>query len=296
MRPMPIRHFSQLFIAALLATAGCGNATQTGPSTNKMIVATTMSTLASLVQTVAGDRATVVNLVPVGVSPEDYQPTPRDIGTLSTAKVLVENGSGLESWLHHTIESAKNPGLQILVCTDGMPVVGGNPHLWMNPQYAKTYINKIADALVKADPAGKATYEANAAAERAQLDRLDRWIAARIQTIPTAHRNMVVFHNAWLYYNARYGITTVGAIELSPGQEPSPQYIAKLIALAKANHVRAVFAEPEYSQKLAKSLASDAGITVVSNLYDDSLSASGPVHDYDSMLRFDTDTIVAALK
>ncbi|MDP9018901.1 MAG: metal ABC transporter substrate-binding protein [Candidatus Eremiobacteraeota bacterium] len=293
---MPLKFLTTLCFGTLLATVGCSSTAQSPSSSNKMVVATTMSTLASLVQTVAGDRATVANLVPVGVSPEDYQPTPRDIGTLSAAKVLIENGSGLESWLSHTIESAKNPSLQIVVCTDGMPVVGGNPHLWMNPQYAKTYIKKIAAALERADPAGKATYEANATTERAQLDRLDGWIAARMKTIPPAHRNMVVFHNAWLYYNARYGITTVGAIELSPGQEPSPQYIAKLIALAKANHVRAVFAEPEYSQKLAKSLASDAGINVVSNLYDDSLSASGPVHDYDSMLRFDTDTIVAALK
>ena len=255
-----------------------------------------MSTLASLVETVAGDRARVVNLVPVGASPEDYQPTPHDIETLRNAKVLVENGAGIETWLARTIESAKNPDLRIVVCTDGMPVKGGNPHLWMNPRYAEAYVEKIAAALSAADPANAKTYRRNAAHEKRKLDALDRWIGARIATIPAAHRNMIVFHNAWLYYNQRYGINTVGAIELSPGQEPSPQYIATLIGLAKANHVRAVFAEPEYSQKLAKSLASDAGIAVVGNLYDDSLSASGVVHDYESMLRYDTEAIVAALK
>lgn len=287
-----------LLAAAGVALAACSNATQStlGANSGKLSVITTMSTLASLTSAVAGDRATVTNLVPIGASPENYQPTPRDIGTLRAARVLIENGSGIEAWLARTIDSAKNPDLTIAVMTDGMPVLGGNPHLWMNPVYAQTYVSKIEAALTKADPAGKAVYAKNAAAERAQLKTLDAWIAARVKTLPPDHRAMIVFHNAWLYYNNRYGIQTVGAIELSPGQEPSPQYIAHLIALAKEHHVRAVFAEPEYSPKLAKALAGDAGINVVSNLYDDSLSADGKIHDYDSMLRYDTETIVDALK
>lgn len=285
-------------VAALALSAGLSACSTPNASSGdgKLLVVTTMSTLASLVESAGGDRTHVVNLVPVGASPEDYQPTPHDIETLRNAKVLVENGAGIEAWLARTIDSAKNPNLKIVVCTDGMPVKNGNPHLWMNPKYAAMYVEKIASALSQADPAGARTYWRNAAAEKRRLNALDKWIASRIATIPVSHRSMVVFHNAWLYYNARYGIKTVGAIELSPGQEPSPQYIGGLIALAKANHVRAVFAEPEYSQKLAKSLAGDAGITVVSNLYDDSLSASGEVHDYESMLRYDTEAIVAALK
>ena len=107
---------------------------------------------------------------------------------------------------------------------------------------------------------------------------------------------MIVFHNAWQYYDDRFGLETVGVVELSPGQEPSPRYIANLVQLAKDKHVRAVFAEPEYSPKLVQALAQSAGITTVQNLYDDSIAASGPVHDYLSMLRYDTDTIVHALK
>lgn len=286
-----------LLAATAYALAACSTTTQSTPARGgKLVVVTTMSTLASLATAVAGDRATVTNLVPIGASPENYQPTPRDIGTLRAARVLIENGSGIETWLAHTIESAKNPDLTVAVMTDGMPVVGGNPHLWMNPVYAQTYVSKIEAALAKADPAGKTTYAKNAAAERTRLKQLDAWIASRVNTLPPDHRAMIVFHNAWLYYNNRYGIQTVGAIELSPGQEPSPQYIGHLIALAKEHHVRAVFAEPEYSPKLAKALAGDAGINVVSNLYDDSLSADGKVHDYDSMLRYDTETIVGALK
>ena len=90
-------------------------------------------------------------------------------------------------------------------------------------------------------------------------------------------------------------LRTIGVLELSPGQEPNPNYVAHLVALAKANHVKAVFAEPEYSPKLVQALAESAGISTIQTLYDDSLGTSGPVKDYESMLRYDTQTIVRAL-
>jgi zinc transport system substrate-binding protein len=106
---------------------------------------------------------------------------------------------------------------------------------------------------------------------------------------------MIVFHNAWQYYDDRFGLRTIGVLELSPGQEPNPQYISQLITLAKANHVRAVFAEPEYSPKLVDALAESAGISTVENLYDDSLGMNPRVGTYEDMLRYDTATIVHAL-
>ena len=106
---------------------------------------------------------------------------------------------------------------------------------------------------------------------------------------------MIVFHNAWQYYDDRFGLRTVGVVELSPGQEPNPQYIAKLIGLAKSAHVRAVFAEPEYSPKLVQSLAQSAGIATIESLYDDSIGNDPRVRTYEDMLRYDTATIVRAL-
>ena len=106
---------------------------------------------------------------------------------------------------------------------------------------------------------------------------------------------MIVFHNAWQYYDDRFGLKTIGVVELSPGQEPNPQYIAQLVTLAKGEHVRAIFAEPEYSPKLVQTLAESAGIRTVENLYDDSIGTDPRVTDYASMLRFDTATIVRAL-
>jgi zinc/manganese transport system substrate-binding protein/manganese/iron transport system substrate-binding protein len=214
---------------------------------------------------------------------------------LHGAQLLVENGLGLEAWLARTIENAGNPNLRVLVASDGLPTKGGNPHLWMDPELARGYVRAIRDALAKIDPADRDLFAKNAQAYDRQLLALEREIAKQIATIPPASRTMIVFHNAWQYYDDRFGLRTLGVIELAPGQEPNPSYVADLVRLARANHVRAVFAEPEYSPKLIQTLAESAGIKTIEDLYDDSIGTNPRVHDYPSMLRYDTGVIVKAL-
>lgn len=255
----------------------------------------TISTFNSFVEAVGGSRVHVESLVPVGVSPEDYQPTPSDIERLHAAQLLVENGLGLEAWLARTIDNARNPQLHIVVLSDGLPAKGGNPHLWMDPELARGYVRAVRKALTDLDPADAKMFAANALAYDARLVALEHEIAKQIATIPPSSRNMIVFHNAWQYYDDRFGLRTLGVVELSPGQEPNPSYIVGLIRLARANHVRAVFAEPEYSPKLIQTLAESAGIRTIQNLYDDSIGNDPRVRDYITMLRYDTAVIVKAL-
>jgi len=255
-----------------------------------------MSTLASLVQMVSGDRWQVVNLVPVGASPEDYQPSPRDIEALRRAQILVENGAGIEVWLNHLLDAARNINMQVVVATQGVQLKDGNPHVWMDPVAAQEYLKKIEAALERADPEGTPYYRTRLQTAIQQLQALDAAVRSQIKTIPPGARNMIVFHNAWQYYADRYSLRVVGAIELSPGQEPSPQYLSKLVKLAKSHHVRVIFAEPEYNKKLATVLGESAGIKTVSNLYDDSLGTSPEVKDYISLITYDTNVIVNALK
>jgi ABC-type Zn uptake system ZnuABC Zn-binding protein ZnuA len=264
-------------------------------SAGRLRVLATTSTLASLTQGAMGS-ARIPSLVPIGISPEDYQPIPSDIAVLHEADLLVENGAQLESWLDQTIRNAANPRLRIVVCTDGLPVINGNPHLWMDPEYARRYVSKIRDALIAADPESAAAYRTASAAYDRQLIALTARTRAKIATIPPAHRTMIVFHNAFDYYARRFGLKVVGAIEPIPGAEPNPSHIADLIRLARSEHVQAVFAEHEYSDKLALTVASSAGGLRVAFLYDDSLGIVPAVQTYIGMIDTDTDTIVSALK
>ncbi len=299
MQSVPLKRF--VLCASLAVLTGCSKPVSVGFNNvytveSKIPVVTTISTFNSLVQGVGGDLVHVQSIVPVGASPEDYEPTPQDAVTLSQAKILVENGAGLESWLAPVLKNVPSSGLRVVVGADGLAVKNDNPHLWMDPENAKVYVSKIRDALIAVDPPHAAQYRANARAYQAKLEALNAWIGHQIQTIPPNQRYMIVFHNAWLYYNDRYGITTLGFIEANPGQDPNPQQVAHLVDLARSHHVRAIFSEPEYSKKLVEQIASGAGVHVVTDLYDDSIGTNPRVGDYISMLTYDTNVIVGALK
>jgi ABC-type Zn uptake system ZnuABC Zn-binding protein ZnuA len=297
---VPLVPVTRLLALSLILLSGCAHRSPVdsaqGDTAGKIHVATTISTLNSFVQGVGGEHVSVQNIVPVGASPETFQPAPQDVAAVADANVLVENGAGLETWLDRLLRDTGTRNLRLVVCADGLPVKNSNPHLWMDPVLAKRYVIKIRDSLIAIDPAHADDYRRNAASYDVRLDQLTKQIQAKIDTVPPSHRFMIVFHNAWQYYNDRFGITTLGFVERNPGQEPNPQQIARLIDLAKAHHVHGVFSEPEYSPKILYSIAQGAGIRVVEDLYDDSVGTDPRVANYLAMLNYDTDVIVKTLK
>ncbi len=166
----------------------------------------------------------------------------------------------------------------------------------MDPENARAYAAKIRAALVAADAPHAAAYRASAAAYDGRLAALTARTRAKLAAIPPGRRVMIVFHNAFDYYARRFGLRVVGAIEPLAGSEPNPAHVAELVRLARANHVPAVFAEHEYSDRLARTLAASAGGLKVAFLYDDSLGTAPGVASYVGLIDTDTDTIVSALK
>jgi zinc/manganese transport system substrate-binding protein/manganese/iron transport system substrate-binding protein len=295
-----------LAVALLVGVARLRPAAAQPAAQGPRVVAST-SVFADMVKQVGGDRlGSVRSIVPAGVDVEDYEPTPDDLQAVAQANLLVMNGLSLDRWVPKLVQAA-NPSIGTLVLSDGLPVLGvgssddqdiaqnGNPHFWLDPQYAKVYVGKIHDQLVSIDPDGAATYDANTAAYLGQLDELDGWIQRQVATIPVDNRKLVTFHEAYPYFAARYGFQSIGVITPSPGQDPSAGELAELVDKVKAAHVKAVFSEAQFSPKLAQTLAQEAGVQqVVTDLYNDSLG-DPPADSYIGMLRYDVSRMVQAL-
>ena len=155
---------------------------------------------------------------------------------------------------------------------------------------------KITASLAEIDPAGKATFEANAAAYSATLDALDAELKAKVTEIPPGNRKLVTFHDAFPYFADHFGFELVGVILENVGQEPTAAELAGLIDKVKAAGASAVFSEAQFNPKLSETLAREAGITkVVTTLYSDSLG-SPPADTYVGMMRWNLEEIVAALR
>lgn len=267
----------------------------------KMTVVTTLTVLADLIEQVGGDKVQVKALVPPGGEVHTYQPTPDDIRRVAQARIVFYNGAHLEEWIDETIRSAGRADLRIVVLSQGLPTIVAsgdepNPHLWLDVTNAKAYVEKIRDSLSQMDGANSAYYADRARTYLTKLDQLDDWIRTEVDKIPSARRKLVTFHDAFPYFAKRYGFSLQGVVVASPGKEPSARDLSALVQRIKRERVPAVFVEAQFSPKILEVLAHDAGIKVVSNLYNDSLSAGPEANSYIAMMKHDVAQIVEALR
>ena len=286
-----------------ILAAGCatnqpaGSANRTQGSTLRVVATTTQ--VADFAANVGGDRVQVTSLFKPNVDPHDYEASPADLDTIARADLVIENGAGLESWLHDTIESSGFHG-PVVDTSQGVRLrqVGGepDPHIWQNPRNAMAMAANIERALAAADPADAGVFRANLAAYTKQLQTLDAEVQRQIDSL--ANKKLVTNHDAFGYYIDRYGLQFVGSIipSFDTSAELSGRDIRDLVAKIKATGVRAVFSETSLPPRTAETIAREAGVKVVEGqdaLYGDSLGPPGSDGDtYLKMLRHNTVTIV----
>jgi ABC-type Zn uptake system ZnuABC Zn-binding protein ZnuA len=273
-------------------------------------VVTSNTVLADLVANVGGNTARVRALVPSGTDPHTFQPTPDAIKNLSQARVVFFNGAGLEEWWDKTIRSVKKPEVPVIELSKGLATIsmpghshgglshaeGQDPHVWLDPNLVKAYVDKIRDGLSQADTPNAGAYAERAQAYKAKLEELDGWIRAEVEKIPAARRKIVTFHNAFQYFANRYGLAVKGFVVASPGKEPSAKALAEITRRITQEQIPAVFAEADFNPKMLEALAKDTGVKVVTNLYDGSLSSGPPADTYLNMMRHNVTQMVNALR
>jgi zinc/manganese transport system substrate-binding protein len=172
-----------------------------------------------------------------------------------------------------------------------------DPHVWFNPYNVQLWALTIRDELSAADPVNAATYAANTTAYVQQLESLKSELDATLSPLPQERRVLVTDHEALGYFASSYGFTVVGLVVpgVSTAAEPSAVQIAQLIDTIRTEGVPAVFAGVTVSPQLAEQVATDAGAAFYT-LYTESLSApDGAAPTYLDFMRYNMQTIVAAL-
>lgn len=320
MRMLTLKPILALAVLAALLLPAC----QPAPAAEEggLRVLAAESFLGDIAQNVAGERVTVDVLIPAGVDPHAFEPTPRDIARIAGCDVLIINGAGLEQWLEKTLRAAggthatveASAGLASRAVGEGeeaAPAEGehadedghghedGDPHFWLDPLSVVRYVENIRDGLIQADPQGEEVYTRNAQAYIEQLQALDQWIAAQVEQVPAERRRIITNHESFGYYADRYGFTVVGTVipSTSSSASPSAQQLARLVDSIRAASAPAVFLETGSNPQLANQLARETGIKVVTGLHTHSVTgAGGEAPTYLEMMRANTRKFVDALK
>lgn len=266
--------FRYLKIAVIFLLINCIAVTASAAPQEKIKVVATLTFLEDFVRNVGGDRVEVRSLLSGLESEHTYTPKPSDIITVKEAQVLVEVGLGLEVWVKSLVRNSSNSRLVTVTTSTGVPLLRGeetdhqghdsnlgNPHIWLDPERAKSMIRHITEALSKIDPEGRKYYLSNQAAYFKKIDMMRKNIQTWLN--PVRNRRIITHHPAWPYFAQRFHLQIVDNIQMQAGTEPSARHIAHLISEVKKGEVKIIVSEPQLNQKIPMAIADETGVRIV---------------------------------
>ena len=253
---------------------------------SSLSVAVDIAPLNSLVSQVMDGVGKPSLLIPPEVSPHRHTLRPSEAQALADATLVFWMGEAFTPWLAKALNNIASSAqkvevLQIAGTTiypfrestsfesheanhhsqvkDHHEHQGEDPHAWLDPENAKIWIENISVTLSSLDPENEVIYRSNAVKARAALDALILSTRTRINRLDKP--KFIVFHDAYQYFEKRFGISAMGSISLSDAEDPSPARIKAIRDGVKKLGVTCVFAEPQYNPGLVKNVFADTNIT-----------------------------------
>jgi zinc/manganese transport system substrate-binding protein len=298
--PMPVTRRAIVAAALTVICAGPAHADE------RLKVVASFSILGDFVRNVGGDRVEVVTLVGPNGNAHVYAPSPADARKVADARIVFVNGLGFEGWLDRLVKASGSKA-PVVVATngikpreragsDGHDHGRADPHAWQSVANAKIYVANIRDALIAADPAAKATYDANATAYLAKLDALEREVRDAVAKVPAERRRVITSHDSFGYFEDAYGVTFVAPQGVSTEAEASAKDVAAIIAQIRKQRIPAVFLENVTDPRLVKQIAGETGARIGGTLYSDALTDDkGEATSYIDLIRHNLKQLTAAL-
>ena len=238
-------------------------------------------------------------IIQPGATPHEYSLRPSEAAALQSADLVFWIGPDLTPWLEEAIETlAPAADLTTLMDIDGTVQLefredavfeahdhsdhandddhddhddhgdhaGHDPHAWLSPKNAMTWLEVIAGRLSAVDPVNSDAYVANAASGRAVIEALMDEVDATLD--PVRGRAFIVFHDAYQYFETDFDVSASGAISISDASDPSPARIAEIRGQIAEQGVDCVLAEPQFNPGLVATVlrGSDAQMGIVDPL------------------------------
>lgn len=203
----------------------------------------------------------VINLVPKGVEPHDYEPTPQDIVNITKADLLIYNGNGLEPWVDDFLLTKEGKKIRTLNISHELEqfenLDKNDPHFWLDPLIAKQIVTIISKELSQISPTLSDTIQSNMTNYVAELGNLHNEYLLGLSNCK--QNKIIVSHDAFEYLAKRYHFEVISISGVTPEEEPSPKRLAEIIELAKEEDIKYIFYESLVSPNLANMIASEVG-------------------------------------
>jgi len=245
----------------------------TTTDSSKLQVISSFYTLHEFSQNVGQEKVDVTLLVPVGVEPHNWGPTIKDVQRMQKSDLIIINGIGFENWVDN-LEETNYQGVivdtsnGILDKNLGQEQIShfGDPHIWLNPIYAKIQVQNIANAFSNSDPNNQQYYQSNAAKYIEELELLDSKIRNELSNCT---RDFVAFHDAFSYFADEYNLNQHTIISSNdPHGEVTAKTLENVISTAKELNMKVIFSEENVNIRTSEIIANeiDGRVLVLSPL------------------------------
>ena len=262
-------------LGLLTGCSGTGQSKTGFKEEDKISVVTTIYPMYDFVSHIAGDKAEVINLVPAGIEPHDFELSTGDKQLMETADLFIYNGAGMESFVDKTLAAISNEDLVVVEGAENVSLIQTeceeeheeeseehehgehDPHTWLSVKNAILEAENIKDALVEFDQENANYYEANFEQYKKELEALD----ARYETelAGLSKNTIVVAHQAFGYLCQEYGLQQEAVEGLTAESEPDAARMKEIIEFCKEKEIKVIFFEELVSPKVAQTIANEIG-------------------------------------
>ena len=298
--------------AASLVLTGCSSSSESDSATgDRLLVATTVSPITSIVSRVGGDCVEIRGIVPEGTNSHTFEPAPSVAALLSDADVVFVNGLKLEDpTLAMAEANMRDDAVLVELGTVALPESEyiydfsfpkeegkPNPHLWTDPTFAIEYAQIVRDVLTERSPECAETFASNYTAFEAQVNALAEAIREDQKTVPEGNLKLVTYHDAYAYFADNFGWEVVGALQPSDFSDPSPSEVVQLIEQIKAEGVPTIFGSEVFPSNVLEEIANETGVRYEDSLRDDDLPGQPGEenHSWLGLMQYNFATLIEGL-
>ncbi|NNU85239.1 adhesin [Geobacillus sp. BMUD] len=278
-----------LTLSALLY--GCQSKPETNEaqtSKDRLTIYTTVYPLEDFAKKIGGDAVIVKSVYPPGAEAHTFEPTTKTVQQIAQADAFIYIGHGMEPFAEKLKETLQHEHVRFFVATKGIEWLEANdenehehdeahkdehsendqadhghehgdqdPHVWLDPIRSIVIAENIRDLLTELKPEKKELFRKNFETVKTKLERLDAQFRSVIEKAPK--KEILVSHQAYGYWEDRYGIKQLSVSGLSPSNEPSQKALAQLIETAKQHHIRYMIFEQNIHPKTAEVIQNELG-------------------------------------
>ena len=269
----------------------------------------TFTVLADIAKEVSCGQVRVESITKPGAEIHGYEFTPSDLKRAQDAQLVLENGLDLDQWARRFTANLGNvPHVVLSQGIETLPIKPvnqsltagdlpkANPHAWMSPKAALTYVANIREAFIRLDPANASTYQSCAASYAKRLGELDAELAASLAQIPPDKRLLVTCEGALSYLARDYGLEEAWLWPVNGERQVTPKRMERVINKVRDRRLPAVFCESTVDDRAQQRVAAESGARLFGTFYVDSLSGPrGPATSYLDLMRHNVSLLVEGL-